>query len=147
MFKKKILAAILSGVVLSTAMSVSAYADTETLSLVDEVSPLYEYADELKSLLSVSSTKATCRSDAICSNEVVTIYVEQTLQKYWGLWIWNKVDGGYWTKTQNGSSIAVSNSISGLKSGTYRLKSVFTLTTSSGKTEKITVYSNEKKVS
>ncbi len=144
MFKKKILAAILSGVVLSTAMSVSAYADTTTLSLMDEVSPLYEYADELESLLSISSTRATFHSRARCSDDVVKISIEQTLQKYWGLWIRNDVDGAVWTKTQSGCSICAVNTKTGLGSGKYRLKSVFTLTNSSGKTETVTVYSETK---
>ncbi len=35
---------------------------------------------------------------------------------------------------------------SGLESGTYRLESTFTLTSSSGNVETITIYSTEKKV-
>ena len=67
----------------------------------------------------------------------------QTLEKKWSLWIWNEVDGASWNGTISSSSGKVSNSISGLSSGTYRLKSVFTVKTSNGKTETITVYSEE----
>ncbi|MGN0683975.1 MAG: hypothetical protein ACI4JY_09895 [Oscillospiraceae bacterium] len=42
--------------------------------------------------------------------------------------------------------IRLSNSKSGLPSGTYWLKSVFTLTSSSGKTETVTIYSTEKSI-
>ena len=40
----------------------------------------------------------------------------------------------------------LSTTQSGLESGTYRLKSTFTLTSSSGSVETITIYSTEKKV-
>jgi len=40
----------------------------------------------------------------------------------------------------------LSNSKSGLESGKYRLKSVFTLTDKNGKSETITIYSDEKSV-
>ena len=46
----------------------------------------------------------------------------------------------------NTNTIRLSNSKSSLTSGTYRLKSVFTLTNSIGKTENITIYSSEKRV-
>ena len=75
----------------------------------------------------------------------MSISVEQTLEKYSGwLWIWNEVDGAKWLSSVNRNSITVYNSKSGLSSGTYRLKSIFTLTSSSGETETITVYSEEK---
>ena len=70
----------------------------------------------------------------------------QTLEKKWGLWIWNEVDGASWNGTISSVSGKVSNSISGLSSGTYRLKSVFTVKTSSGETETITIFSDEKTV-
>ncbi|MGN0682816.1 MAG: hypothetical protein ACI4JY_03980, partial [Oscillospiraceae bacterium] len=79
--------------------------------------------------------------------DVVKITVEQTLEKYSGwFWIWNSVDGASWTKTVNTNTICLSNTKSGLTSGKYRLKSVFTLTSSSGKTETVTIYSDERTV-
>lgn len=75
------------------------------------------------------------------------ISVEQVLEKYSGwLWIWSEVDGAKWNKTVNASSILLDTTKSGLGNGTYRLKSVFSLTSTSGKTETITIYSAEKKV-
>ena len=78
---------------------------------------------------------------------VTQITVEHTLEKHWGLWIWNEVDGASWTKTVNMSAVSFVSTKGGLDSGTYRLKSVFTLTNLSGKSETITVYSDEKTVS
>ncbi len=40
----------------------------------------------------------------------------------------------------------MSNTKTGLKSGKYRLKTIFTLTDKYGKTETITVYSDERSV-
>ena len=77
---------------------------------------------------------------------VTQITVEHTLEKHWGLWIWNEVDGASWTKTVYSDTIRLSNTKSGLDSGTYRLKSVFTLTNSSGKSETITIYSEEETI-
>lgn len=142
---KKILAIVLTALCLFAAVGTVACADAVSNS-DDVISPAYEYADSVSSRLYISEQTATCRSDADGCN-VVSITVEQTLEKHSGwFWIWNSVDGANWTKTVNLNSISMSNTKSGLSSGTYRLKSVFTLTSSSGKTETITVYSDEKKV-
>ena len=142
---KKILAIVLTALCLFAAVGTVACADAVS-NTDDVISPAYEYADSVSSRLYISEQTATCRSDADGCN-VVSITVEQTLEKHSGwFWIWNSVDGASWTKTVNLNSISMSNTKSGLSSGTYRLKSVFTLTSSSGKTETITVYSDEKKV-
>lgn len=142
---KKILAIVLTALCLFAAVGTVACADAVS-NPDDVISPAYEYADSVSSRLYISEQTATCRSDADGCN-VVSITVEQTLEKHSGwFWIWNSVDGANWTKTVNLNSISMSNTKSGLSSGTYRLKSVFTLTSSSGKTETITVYSEEKKV-
>lgn len=142
---KKNLAIVLTALCLFAAVGTVACADAVS-NPDDVISPAYEYADSVSSRLYISEQTATCRSDADGCN-VVSITVEQTLEKHSGwFWIWNSVDGANWTKTVNLNSISMSNTKSGLSSGTYRLKSVFTLTSSSGKTETITVYSEEKKV-
>lgn len=142
---KKILAIVLTALCLFAAVGTVACADAVS-NPDDVISPAYEYADSVSSRIYISEKTATCRSDADGCN-VVSITVEQTLEKHSGwFWIWNSVDGANWTKTVNLNSISMSNTKSGLSSGTYRLKSVFTLTSSSGKTETITVYSDEKKV-
>ena len=77
---------------------------------------------------------------------VYTVVFSDPLEKHWGLWIWNEVDGASWTKTVDTRAISLVNTKSGLDSGTYRLKSVFTLTNSSGKSETITIYSEEETI-
>lgn len=126
--------------------SVSASAVTTNTFVDSSIAPAYEIAFNPSSNLSISGQTAYCTSKTN-STDAVSITVQQTLQKYSGLlWVWNDVDGANWSKTVNNSSISLSNTKSGLTSGKYRLKSVFTLTKSNGETETITVYSEEKTV-
>ena len=109
------------------------------------VAPCYEIATSASSTLSISGTTATCISR--CNGvSTVSITAVQTLQKQGLLWIWSAVDGAEWTETVSLGSIGMSNTKTNLSSGTYRLKSVFTLTNSSGETETITVYSTEEEL-
>lgn len=144
---KRIIASVLSTICLSTGVSVAAYAQTsEPYSIIGGISPYYNIAGNVYSQLNIVGTKAECLSQAEGVN-VAKITVEQTLEKYSGwFWIWNDVDGASWTRTENRSSVRLSNTKTGLTSGTYRVKSVFTLTDKSGKAETITVYSDEQKI-
>lgn len=142
---KKILAILLGGLIMCTSLSVSAFAET-TSSVVDsEVAPAYEIVSYAQSNLSISGTTAYCTS-TVSGPDVVSITVEQTLQRQGFLWLWYKVDGANWTNTFYKDSCSVTNTKSGLSSGKYRLKTVFTLTNKSGKSETITVYSVEKSI-
>lgn len=143
---KKSFALLLSAFMAFSSTSIPASAETATYALNEGIAPAYEYADTAKSMLYISSNSAECISRCTSSSDVVQITVEQTLQKFWGLWVWNDVDGALWTATERGSSISAVNTKNGLTSGTYRMKSVFTLTSSSGETETITVYSEEKTI-
>lgn len=126
--------------------SVSASAVTTNAFVDSGIAPAYEIAYNPYSDLSISGQTAYCSSVSDSTN-AVKITVQQTLQKYSGLlWIWNDVDGAKWSSSVNRNSITVYNSKSGLSSGKYRLKSVFTLTSSNGETETITIYSEEKTV-
>lgn len=143
---KRVMAMVLAAVCLFLSFSVSVSAETTDLIIIDEVAPAYEIAKYAVSRLSISGQTAYCTSETD-GYDAVSITVEQTLEKYSGwFWIWNDVDGASWTETINESTISVSNTKSGLSSGKYRLKSVFTLTNSDGKTETITIYSSEKTV-
>ena len=106
---------------------------------------MYENDCDLTSILAIVGTKATCRSTA-AGNTLKSITATQTIEKHWGLWIWNEVDGASWSKTVKSSNLSMSNTKSGLDSGTYRLRTDFTVTSTSGSTETITVYSKEKSV-
>ncbi len=139
---KRITVMVLTVLCLCSTLGAVAFADTSFNSIV---APAYDYADNATSELSVSGQTAYCTSKT--EGDAVSITVEQTLEKYSGwFWIWNNVENASWSKTVNDNTIYLSTTISGLDSGTYRLRSVFKLTNSSGKTETITVYSDEKKV-
>lgn len=123
-----------------------AYADTAVPYVNEGISLMYEIACNPISDLDIANNTAYCTS-SVGGTSAVSITITQTMQKYWGLWIWNDVKGAEWTKTENRNSVRLSNSISGLSNGKYRVKSVFTLTDSSGKSETITIYSNQETVS
>ena len=143
---RKILAAFVSVVTICSVISVPTFAAQETQIVTDLVSPAYEYAMSTKSYLTITSSTADCKSLCNGMAGVTQITVEHTLEKHWGLWIWNEVDGASWTKTVYSDTIRLSNTKSGLDIGTYRLKSVFTLKSSSGEPEIITIYSDEETV-
>ncbi len=144
----KFLAVLLTAVMACVSLCCSASAETVAFASNEQVLPAYQYAQSVKSLISVSSSTAECTSMCLSDLDVVSITIEQTLEKHSGwFWIWNNVDGANWVSTRYSSSYTVVNSKSGLTSGTYRLKSVFTLTDSSGQTETITVYSDEVTIS
>lgn len=145
MFFKKIFAVLISGLVLCTSLTVPAYAETTSLYVDGGILPAYEIANRAQSSLSISGNTAYCRSEA-SGEEIVSITVEQTLQKQGFLWLWYAVPGASWTTTVEGNSLYVSNTKDDLSGGKYRLKSVFTLTDKYGKTETITVYSSERSV-
>ncbi len=142
---KKIIAS-LAAAFLCLNFSAVSYADTVTVTSLanDGVSPAYEIANSCTSNLTIQNGTAECTSIAK-GTDAVSITVAQTLQKYWGLWIWNDVEGAEWTRTVDRNSICLTSSKSGLDSGKYRVKSVFTLTDQNGKSETIKVYSNEEK--
>ncbi|HBH95103.1 MAG TPA: hypothetical protein DDX91_05075 [Ruminococcaceae bacterium] len=141
---RQIIASALTVMCLCTCFSTTVSAKTvSTFSLVNSISPLYDIADSAYSELNIVGTKAECVSK-VSGDNTTKITVEQTLQKYSGwFWIWDDVDGASWTRTENKSSVNLSNTKSGLTSGTYRVKSMFTLTDKNGKTETLTIYSDE----
>lgn len=139
----KIISAVLAAIMtigmatVASANELSSALDTEI------VMPAYEIANNPVSQL--SGTTASCMSKTN-GTSVKSITAEQILEKYWGLWIWNEVDGAKWSKTVKANNLYMSSNKSGLDSGTYRLKTVFTLTANDGTTETITVYSQEKTI-
>lgn len=141
---RQIVASALTVACLCTCFTTTVSAKTvSTFSLVNGVSPLYDIAKSAYSKLYIVGTSAECKSQAD-GVDTVKITIVQTLQKYSGwFWIWDDVDGASWTRTENRSSVNLSNTKIGLTSGTYRVKSVFTLTDKNGKTETLTIYSNE----
>ena len=90
---RKILAAFVSVVTICSVISVPTFAAQETQIVTDLVSPAYEYAMITKSYLTITSSTAECKSVCEGMTDVTQITVEHTLEKHWGLWIWNEVDG------------------------------------------------------
>lgn len=141
---KKIVSMLMVSAMLATAVPVQVSAQELNSSFEDtQISPRYEIANSVSSTLSFTGTTANCVSSASGRN-TVSIYAEQTLEKYWGLWVWNAVNDDPWTKEVSSSKISMSNHAYNLESGKYRLKTEVTLTNADGETETITVYSAEK---
>lgn len=135
---------MLAILLLCFSLPVTARADTvSSYSVV----PYFEVTDNAYLELVIKGTSATCESSVKGEPNVVTITAEQYLQKQGFLWIWSTYDDAEWTKAVNASSLLMTNTKSGLTSGKYRLKTIFTLTDSTGKGETITIYSDEKTVS
>ena len=143
---KQILSVLMVTICLCTSLCLTAYAEETDMYISDEIVPAYEISRNPSSVLTISGTSATCESSAK-GYDCVSITVAHTLQKYSGiLWIWDDVENSTSEKTVNTNTVMLSTTKSGLESGTYRLESTFTLTSSSGSVETITIYSTEKKV-
>lgn len=150
---KKIIATTLTAACICTsfAATVSAAAVSEetasTYSFAGGVSPLHDIAMNPKTNLSITGTTAVCFSSTESNSNTVKITIEHTLQKYTGwFWAWDDVEDATWTKTENSTSVTLVSAKTDLASGTYRVKSVFTLTDSNGEKETVTIYSNEDSV-
>ena len=138
---KKAIPALLAVTMAVTAAAVPVSAEDLDVPVTEEIIEEYAIFDVLQSSLSVSGYTATCVSYG-ASVEASTITVTQTLEKYSGwLWFWDPV--ATWNKTEYGDSVSAYNRRGGLSSGTYRLCSVFTVTSTTGQTETVTVYSSE----
>lgn len=135
---------LLMSLLMCFSLSVTASAQAVTMSVAQ---PYYEKADYAKSELYISGTTAECESSVKGNSDVVKIVAEQFLQKQGFLWTWSTYDGAEWTKTSYSNTLSMSNTKTGLTSGNYRLKTIFTLTDKYGGEESITVYSDERSVS
>lgn len=99
-----------------------------------------------KSLLTISGSTATCKSVYTADgDDAAKVVITQSLEKQGLFWSWSKV-AGEWTKTSDGSSMVLTNTVSNLEKGKYRVKSVFTVTDKNGKEESIPLYSTTEKV-
>lgn len=88
--------------------------------------PRYAYTTSVTSTLSVSSNTAYCKSTLRGDSTVTKIEAVQYLEKKNGT-KWQTVSGGTWNDSANSRYLTVSNSKSGLSSGTYRVRAVFTV--------------------
>lgn len=144
MYLKKMIASLGAAILLCLNFSAVSYADTVTVASLsnDGILPAYEIAGSCRADLTIQNGTAHCTSIADGAG-AVSITVTQTLQKHWGLWIWEDVEGATWTRTAEINSVCLYSTKSDLKSGKYRVKSTFVLTDENGENETITIYSNE----
>ena len=144
MTAKKLLSAIIAvEMIFGFAITASAEA-TNAQSYA--ATPYYLLATNNYAKLTISGTTASCESGATGLPSVTKIVVVQTLEKHWAFGLFFGVDGASWTKTVNSNSATAINKKYNLGSGTYRLKTEFTLY-SGTKSETITAYSPEKTIS
>ncbi len=99
------------------------------------------------SSLSISGKKATCISVyRSLSDDCSSITAVQTLEKHSWFIFWDTVGDECKTTVTNKGSLSFTNYKDNLGSGTYRVKTVFTVVLKNGTSESITVYSSEEKV-
>lgn len=120
---------------------------TFSLAVSAQAAELYTVDSRVRtSKLTISSTTATCKSyynDQ--SGDTSKVVIEQSLEKQSLLLFWSTY-AGEWTQTTNGSVATLTNKVYDLPSGTYRVKTVFTVTID-GTTQSITAYSDKATVS
>lgn len=141
---KIILAAIMAMGLVATSLTTAVSAADLSSGNIDIVEPAYVIANNPVSRVTISGTTATCYSST--RGNATTISITQTLQVK-KTTVWSNVKNATWTKTVNANSITMRNFKYDLDSGTYRLKSEYTLTAKDGTTETITVYSLETSLS
>lgn len=141
---KKLLSLVVAAICICS-FSANIYAAKTGAPAVLEISPRYSYTISTSSDLTTSGKSAACKSSITANFEVTKIVINQYLQKKSDS-SWGTVPNGSWTKTVNTFVGSAENTKSSLSSGTYRLKTVFTVTTKTGQSETITVYSTEKTI-
>ena len=102
------------------------------------------YLKDHTSELTISGTTATCKSTATGISSVTQIIGDMYLMKYTSSG-WQDIDA--WRLQVSGRYYSNTKTKTGLSSGNYRLRTEFTVTTSSGATETETKYSGVKVVS
>lgn len=137
-FKAAVLSLMLMLAVCAVPIQASA-ADLDTV-IGGEVTPAYIDMQCSKSILTISGTTATCKSEANCST-ATSITVNQCLYKVSGSTL-TPVPDAQWSTVEKGTGVTFINTKSGLGSGTYRLCTVFTVYVGRV-SEQVTVYSND----
>lgn len=100
-----------------------------------------------KSFLDIADRTADCKSTFHSGNsEIKVVTAVQTLEKKDTANRFRNVAGGTCSKTASAKRFLLSSTVRNLSSGCYRLKTVFTISYTNGKSETITVYSSEKTV-
>ena len=101
--------------------AVNVNASTEYV-IMDTAQPMYLYASNATSTLTINNGTAFCESTLSGTNDVTRIEATQYLEKKTLFW-WSDVNS--WSKTSYSKSLNMSNTEHNVGSGTYRLRTVF----------------------
>lgn len=121
MFKKSV--SLLCAAVLSASFAAGL---NVSASVIESVSPAYVYAYDCVSELTISGSTATCTSSVVgISGTTTKIIIKQILQKKNSSGGWDDVCS--WIDNSFSTNFTLTNYKYSLSSGTYRLKSEFTI--------------------
>lgn len=146
----KKIAVLMTMVLLLCALPLTAYAEADELYMetaapyaasMPPAEPNWSLAIDIISSLHIDGTTATCSSIVSALPSVTCIEIERTLEVEGFFWTWSTYDNTVWKTYIYNNGGLVANDKPNLTSGTYRLKTVVTLRTASGKSETITAYS------
>ena len=144
---KRILACVMIAACLFTQTGIASSADyninEESIIATNETRSTY--LSTTISELTISGTSAECYSKATGDSSVSQIIGDMYLMKYSSSNGWQDIDA--WRLQVSGRNYSNTKTKTGLSSGSYRLRTEFTVTTSSGATETVTKYSGVKVVS
>ncbi len=142
---KRILACVMMAACLLTQTGIASSAnyniDEESIIATSETRSTY--LSRAKSTLTISGTSAECYSEAYGTSSVTQIIGDMYLEKYIS-GQWTAIDA--WRLQQSGNDYSNTKTKTGLSSGSYRLKTEFTVTARSG-SETVIAYSGVKVVS
>lgn len=138
---KKILAVVIVVLTLMSSISLAASAIVEP---DNGIEPLYNNTSIATVSLSINSSGlATIGVNCRGINGVTTqIVARSKLERKFGL-LWLDVDGAVWTDTVYGHTLGKSHTFRLSKTGTYRLKTTFTVSGSGGANDTITATSTD----
>lgn len=120
MKKMVIVVVLMLSTLFSAGFSVCAYGGKNT------ISPYYLYTYSVESNLTIVGDTAYCRSIIKGGSAVTQIDTTQYLEKKNGR-KWEVVSNGTWSDSKKEKSLTLSNSMSNLNSGTYRVRTVATV--------------------
>lgn len=141
---KKAIAKIMACIFAQTGIVSSADYNINEESIVATNETRSTYLSSARSTLDISGTTATCKSTATGGSSVTQIIGDMYLMKYTSSG-WQDIDA--WRLQQGGNDYSNTKTKTGLSSGSYRLRTEFTVTASNGATETVTAYSGVKVVS
>ncbi len=141
--KNRIAAFAAAALMLTASTPTAVFAETTE---VHQPAPCFSLMVNHSVSLEFTGSTAYCTTNVIADPAVYKTNIKQTLQKHWGLWIWNDVENAYWSQTVWSEANNLSRTFNVTESGTYRLEVEITITYQDGSTETETFYSGERTV-